>query len=293
MSLPSGTYSAFVETLDAFCPQRLPPRFDEAAIEPSRALAVSRFAALNSRIRQLGEGYPELKRFINSSSAFVYLDKHPFGRNFNSIEERASAAHSRMPIGQTFLASREIANFKIGQQDFLSLLSRVHQVVSQHSTPILSPGLFRSEEVLIQAGSRIDERTYIGPLPVDLPRCLVELEEYVEAPFDAYKEGLIRTLAVMYQIMAIHPFRDGNSRVAQQISELLLRQSGHLGRFPFALRPVMARYRSQLRPLYRDIEKKGEWEPYLVLGLRMLAQAADVTGAIISDLAMASKKSSS
>jgi Fic family protein len=150
--------------------------------------------------------------------------------------------------------------------------------------PTLSPGLFRSEEVLIQSGFQIDDRTYIGPLPADLPRCLVELDEYVALPFNKDRDGLIRTLFVIYQITAVHPFRDGNSRVAQFLSELLLRQSYHLGRFPFAIRPVMARHRSQLRRLYRGIEKKSEWEPYLIFGLGMLAQAADLTAAIISDL---------
>jgi Fic family protein len=84
-----------------------------------------------------------------------------------------------------------------------------------------TPGAFRRLQNWIgQAGSPIEQASYVPPPPAHLDAALEQLESYLGSDVDI--PPLVRIALAHYQFEAIHPFLDGNGRVGRLLITLML-----------------------------------------------------------------------
>jgi Fic family protein len=84
-----------------------------------------------------------------------------------------------------------------------------------------SPGLWRSRDIYVRSDE--DSRVvYQGPPADDVPSLMSELEESLAQA--AEQPALVRAAMAHLNLVMIHPFRDGNGRMARCLQTLVLRQ---------------------------------------------------------------------
>lgn len=84
----------------------------------------------------------------------------------------------------------------------------------------LIPGEFR--EHFVEVGN------YIAPPPDEVPSMMSRFDEYYRLDRGGVRasEGLVAAAAAHHRLLYIHPFLDGNGRVARLFTDLYLRQAG-------------------------------------------------------------------
>lgn len=91
----------------------------------------------------------------------------------------------------------------------------------------------------------------------------------VQAKLDAMPVGLMRATATMVMILNVHPFADGNGRVARGVFNHLIVGMGCRGYFP--LSAIIARSRGGFELAVRSAELKADWNPIMRYVLAALA----------------------
>ena len=81
---------------------------------------------------------------------------------------------------------------------------------------IQDAGLFRTTDARVMRGSQV---AYVAPQPSMTPRLTEELFEWLKDPGE---HPLIASAVFHYQLLFIHPFSDGNGRIARLWHSLLL-----------------------------------------------------------------------
>jgi fido (protein-threonine AMPylation protein) len=81
---------------------------------------------------------------------------------------------------------------------------------------IQDAGLFRTTDARVMRGSQV---AYVAPQPSMAPRLTEELFEWLKNPGE---HPLIASAVFHYQLLYIHPFSDGNGRIARLWHSLLL-----------------------------------------------------------------------
>ena len=147
------------------------------------------------------------------------------------------------------------------------------------------PGEFRRKLVYIgKPGARIEEASYVPPLPLKIPELFGDLEKYIHAD---ERDVLVQIGIVHYQFEAIHPFEDGNGRIGRLLISLMLFQKNVLS-YPFIyLSEFFEEHRRDYYDLLRDVSEQNDWESWLAFFLRGLdvqAQKAQQTCQDILDL---------
>lgn len=84
----------------------------------------------------------------------------------------------------------------------------------------LVPGEFRDQ--FVEVG------TYLAPPPEEVPRMIARFDEYYRLDKGGVRatQGLVAAAAAHHRLLYIHPFLDGNGRVARLFTDLYLRQAG-------------------------------------------------------------------
>ena len=89
-----------------------------------------------------------------------------------------------------------------------------------------SPGRWRSNDAYVR-DERSGEILYRGPDPRAVPKLVDELLEELRSP-DAACPDLVRAAMAHLDLVMIHPFRDGNGRMARGLQTLVLAREGDL-----------------------------------------------------------------
>ncbi|MBI4957054.1 MAG: Fic family protein [Myxococcales bacterium] len=122
-----------------------------------------------------------------------------------------------------------------------------------------------------------------GPRPTRaLAALLAAFERYLEA--EPELPPLVRAGLLALQLDTIHPYRDGNARMARLLVPLLLQSWGLLA-FPLL---CLSRFFQREREAYyrraTAVRTDGDWEGWLELFLRGVASAADESCATVRDV---------
>jgi Fic family protein len=161
-----------------------------------------------------------------------------------------------------------ISNFKDGiDEDFIK---RMHVMTVEK---ILSPercGIYRQTQVVVR-NSMTGEVTFTPPVAIAVPSQVQELVEFAGKAGASVIHPIIKSGAVHYELVRIHPFVDGNGRVARALSTFILFQSGYDIRKFFSLEEYFdndaVRYYGGLQSVERNGGDLTEWLEYFTEGL--------------------------
>lgn len=105
-------------------------------------------------------------------------------------------------------------------------LKKIHELTSER---ILEPGqcgVYRTTRVVVK-NSRSGEVSFRPPLPLEVPVQLEEFFFWINSDLGRGVHPVLRAGITHYELVRIHPFVDGNGRVARAFATLVMLREGY------------------------------------------------------------------
>lgn len=156
---------------------------------------------------------------------------------------------------------------KMMNEEFIKTL---HKMTVEKILPPEKCGTYRTTQVVVK-NSLTGEVTFTPPAAIAVP---VQVNEFVDfinntGPDDIHP--VLKSGAVHYELVRIHPFVDGNGRVSRALSTFILFQQGYDIRKFFSLEEYFdndaTEYYSALQSVGKNEGDLTEWLAYFTQGL--------------------------
>jgi Fic family protein len=170
----------------------------------------------------------------------ILAGRHPSGASDET--QRIIAAYAQAMDRVAVLADDR--RFSWSPQTMLEL----HFLVC-HPQPQASPGRLRDGPVIVTRGLGRDP--YRAPSPGEVPGLVNELASWL-ASRDLSRHPVVRAAMAHLNLVSIHPFRDGNGRVARIVQSLVLAKEGLLRPELVSIEPYLGRH---TREYYAALEE--------------------------------------
>lgn len=132
-------------------------------------------------------------------------------------------------------------------EEFIKKLHAIIKVINQGRRPRLSE--YRTKQN--QVGKHHESDWYLPPEPTDVPRLMEDLIAWVNSTSAQETPAPIKAGVVMWQLLTIHPYMDGNGRTARMIATYILRLGGLGLKELFVLETF---YDRNLREYYKNVQ---------------------------------------
>lgn len=209
------------------------PRLTQAELDVLSRIDQVR-TSLRYQLRQQSQWYGLLRRVslgraIRGSNSIEGYDV--------SLDEAVLAVAGEPPNDQETEAWRAVIGYRDAMTYVLqladdphftydeALIRSLHYMMLKHELP-KSPGRWRPGPVHVR-DERIDEVVYTGPDAQLVPQLMAELVAELRAD-DRDVPVMIRAAMAHLDLVIIHPFRDGNGRMARCLQTLVLSREGIL-----------------------------------------------------------------
>lgn len=166
-----------------------------------------------------------------------------------------------------------IAKFKVQSEKFKvteETLKEIHELTTEK---ILAPekcGEYRKTQVVVR-NSLTGSISFRPPIAVAVPIQTQELLQFINSMKDDAIHPVLKSGIVHYELVRIHPFIDGNGRVARALSTLILFIQGYDIRRFFSLEEYFDNNAQEYYDSLQSVEKKGgdltNWLEYFTKGL--------------------------
>src|SRR3984893_15999149 len=166
--------------------------------------------------------------------------RHPAGASDET--QRIIAAYAQAMDRVAVLA--DDPHFRWAPQTMLDL----HFLVC-HPQPPAAPGRLRDGPVIVTRGLGRDP--YRPPASSELPPLVDQVTRWLDAG-DLSRHPVIRAAMAHLNLVSIHPFRDGNGRLARIVQSLVLAKEGLLRPELVSIEPYLGRH---TREYYRVLEE--------------------------------------
>lgn len=150
------------------------------------------------------------------------------------------------------------------------LVKELHKLTVEK---ILAPeqcGVFRKTQVVVK-NSQTGEISFRPPMAVAVPFQIKNLFEFVDSARDEEVHPVLKSGIIHYELVRVHPFLDGNGRVARALATLILYQDGYDIRKFFSLEEYFDKDATSYYDALQSVEKnEGDlthWLEYFTLGL--------------------------
>jgi len=132
-------------------------------------------------------------------------------------------------------------------EEFIKKLHAIIKVINQGRRSRLSE--YRTEQN--QVGKHNDSDWFLPPEPSDVPILMEDLIAWVNSPSAQETPSPIKAGVVMWQLLTIHPYMDGNGRTARMIATYILRHGGLGLKGLFVLETF---YDRNLKEYYKNVQ---------------------------------------
>lgn len=171
------------------------------------------------------------------------------------------------------------------------LLKQMHKITVDKILPTSQCGELRKTQVVVK-NSYTGEVSFRPPMAVAVPFQLKDLLEFLNSKEDIHP--ILKSAVSHFELVRIHPFIDGNGRVARALSTLILFQEGYDIRKFFSLEEYFdtdaARYYQALQSVEKNDGVLTQWLEYFSLGLAIeLSKIKDKIEAISVDVNLKEK----
>ncbi len=105
-------------------------------------------------------------------------------------------------------------------------LKHMHELTVHRILPEESVGIYRKTQVVVK-NSQTGEVTFRPPPPIEVPFLIASFLQWLNETNPDDVHTVIQAGIAHYEIVRIHPFLDGNGRVARAIATLVLFRAGY------------------------------------------------------------------
>lgn len=103
----------------------------------------------------------------------------------------------------------------------IETILELHRLVTDKILPEESSGKFRVRQVVIK-NSQTGQISYVPPEAVEVPYLIEDLVNWINSEDSKDYHPVIKAGIIHYEIARIHPFVDGNGRVARSVATLVM-----------------------------------------------------------------------
>src|SRR5579872_1672026 len=150
------------------------------------------------------------------------------------------------------------------------VIKHMHNIVVNRILPEEKSGSYRSAQVVVK-NSYSGQISFRPPPSSQVPKLIEDLIRFINSPQDGEIHPVIKSAVVHYEFVRIHPFIDGNGRVARALSTLILFLEGYDIRQFFSLEEYFDRdalsYYSALQSVEKTNGDLTNWLEYFTHGL--------------------------
>lgn len=168
----------------------------------------------------------------------------------------------------------------------LRLIHELHALLMQDDVGRFPVGAYRTDQVWIGPGERIEDATFVPAPPAQVQRCMDEMAEnilqYVPREHEQMVPTLMAQLAIAHaQFETIHPYHDGNGRTGRLLLPLMLAAEGYP---PLYLSGALLRAKPRYYEALASVQLRGDWGPWLQLLSLAVVESCNESIAIAGDL---------
>jgi len=130
---------------------------------------------------------------------------------------------------QEVLNYRNVLHFnpRIPQKEVTEeAVQRIHELTVQRILPDDAVGVYRKSQVVVK-NSQTGEITFRPPPPAEVPILLDDFLRWVNQTSNEEVHSALKAGVVHYEMVRIHPFLDGNGRVARATATMVLCMDGY------------------------------------------------------------------
>ncbi len=150
------------------------------------------------------------------------------------------------------------------------VIKHLHKLTVEKILAAEQCGVFRKTQVVVK-NSTTGEISFRPPMAVAISFQIKNLLEFVESAKDEDVHPVLKSGIVHYELVRIHPFLDGNGRVARALATLILYQDGYDIRKFFSLEEYFDEDAASYYEALQSVEKGNgdltHWLEYFTLGL--------------------------
>ncbi len=160
----------------------------------------------------------------------------------NELEEKSH------PLRQSVSEARK-SKFKIDE----GTIKKIHEITVAKILPKENTGVYRKNQVVVR-NSQTLQISFRPPLGLAIPFQIKDLIEFINEDLDVH--AVLKAGAVHFELVRIHPFVDGNGRVARALSTLILFMEGYDIRKFFSLEEYFDSDAAKYYEALQSVEKK-------------------------------------
>ncbi|MCL5434830.1 MAG: Fic family protein [Patescibacteria group bacterium] len=208
---------------------------------------------------------------LNLSQAEKVLEGVEIAARERDIQEVINYRKVMEYIGESRIQNSPASTSEAGRAEFKideELIKHLHKLTVNK---ILEPekcGIFRKTQVVVK-NSLTGEVSFKPPMAVAVPFQIKDLLLFINTPSEIHP--VLKGGIVHYELVRIHPFLDGNGRVARVLSTLILFQEGYDIRKFFSLEEYFdsdaGAYYDALQSVSKSEGDLTGWLEYFSLGL--------------------------
>src|SRR3984893_7300264 len=172
----------------------------------------------------------------------ILAGRHPAGASEET--QRIIAAYAQAMDRVAVLADDR--RFQWSAQTMLDL----HFLIC-HPQPEAGPGRLRDRPVIVTRGLGRDP--YRPPAAGEVPRLVSEVASWL-ASGDLSRHPVIRGAMAHLNLVSIHPFRDGNGRLARIVQSLVLAKEGLLRPELVSIEPYLGRHTREYYTVLEEVQ---------------------------------------
>lgn len=183
------------------------------------------------------------------------------------IGDLGEPSNARVSTVDKSLADKSAGKRKIVDEDLIKYL---HKLTLRKILPQENTGVYRKTQVVVK-NSYTGKVSFRPPLSIAVPFQIKELIAFIESPLEKDIHPVLKSAVVHYELVRIHPFLDGNGRVARALSTLILFLEGYDIRKFFSLEEYFDHDSQEYYDALQSVEKNDgdltHWLEYFTQGL--------------------------
>ena len=252
-------------------PRSLPLKnLNWAALVPSLGAARDALARYDETVRRTPKQLLKIFQWAESAHSLRGQQIEASLKEILCFAFDPTAAETRAPLLQKIIHYQEALSLASKRQPLdIPFLCRLHALIKKDGPNPKEIGRIRmSQNWIGPEGQTIEKATFLPPSPARIPAALDSLSRYFRSND---LDPLVQIALYFAQLLIIHPFMDGNGRVARTLIPLLLWKKGLLSQPALYLSRYFEEHRASYFQKLFQITENNAWEEWVIYFLNGIA----------------------